>query len=133
MRDEGKESRPPQLAIRVFENCLETLTVAAFGASSKVVPKYISCVDLAARWVGADGTASFLAYPRAVFSNFAITLTTGRLLIVTTIDALRGQQSLGSGSLKQLEAACAAWFKLPNTGGIMIGHFWLTNEHIKLP
>ncbi len=34
----------------------------AFGASTKVVPKYFSPVDPAARWTGADGGAAFFAY-----------------------------------------------------------------------
>ncbi len=59
---ESKEGLPPDLTTRVVEEYLETLDDAAFGGSTKVVPKYISPVDPAARWTGADGGAAFFAY-----------------------------------------------------------------------
>jgi len=59
---DSKEGLPPELTTRVVEEYLETLDDAAFGASTKVVPKYISPVDPAARWTGADGGAAFFAY-----------------------------------------------------------------------
>ena len=59
---DSKEGLPPDLTTRVVEEYLETLDDAAFGASTKVVPKYISPVDPAARWTGADGGAAFFAY-----------------------------------------------------------------------
>ena len=59
---ESKEGLPPDLTARVVDEYLEMLDDAAFGASTKVVPKYISPVDPAARWTGADGGAAFFAY-----------------------------------------------------------------------
>ncbi len=59
---DSKEGLPPDLTTRVVEEYLETLDDAAFGASTKAVPKYISPVDPAARWTGADGGAAFFAY-----------------------------------------------------------------------
>ena len=59
---ESKEGLPPDLTARVIDEYLETLDDAAFGASTKVTPKYISPVDPAARWTGADGGAAFFAY-----------------------------------------------------------------------
>lgn len=59
---ESKEGLPPELTARVIDEYLETLDDAAFGGSTKVVPKYISPVDPAARWTGADGGAAFFAY-----------------------------------------------------------------------
>ncbi len=59
---ESKEGLPPDLTTRVVEEYLETLDDAAFGASTEVVRKYISPVDPAARWIGADGGAAFFAY-----------------------------------------------------------------------
>ena len=44
---------PPELTTRVVEEYLETLDDAAFGGATKVVPKYNSPVDPAARWTGA--------------------------------------------------------------------------------
>ena len=57
-----KEGLPPELTTRVVADYLETLDDAAFGASTKVVRKYISPVNPAARWTGADGGAAFFAY-----------------------------------------------------------------------
>ena len=59
---ESEEGLPANLSSRVVDEYLETLDDAAFGASTKVVPKYISPVDPAARWTGADGGAAFFAY-----------------------------------------------------------------------
>ncbi|SMY10413.1 transposase [Flavimaricola marinus] len=59
---ESKEGLPPELSARVIDEYLETLDDAAFGASTKVIPKYISPADPAARWTGADGGAAFFAY-----------------------------------------------------------------------
>lgn len=59
---ESKEGLPPDQTARVIDEYLETLDDAAFGASTKVVPRYISPVDPAARWTGADGGAAFFAY-----------------------------------------------------------------------
>lgn len=59
---DSKEGLPADLTNRVFDEYLQTLDDAAFGASTKVVPKYISPVDPAARWTGADGGAAFFAY-----------------------------------------------------------------------
>jgi len=59
---ESKEGLPPDFTNRVVEEYLETLDDAAFGGSTKVVPKYISPVDPAARRTGADGGAAFFAY-----------------------------------------------------------------------
>ena len=59
---DSKEGLPLELTSRVLDEYLETLDDAAFGGSTKVVPKYISPVDPAARWTGADGGAAFFAY-----------------------------------------------------------------------
>ncbi|WP_120633752.1 transposase [Ruegeria sp. EL01] len=59
---DSKEGLPSELISRVLDEYLETLDDAAFGASTKVVPKYISPVDPVARWTGADGGAAFFAY-----------------------------------------------------------------------
>ncbi|MFS4580016.1 transposase [Phaeobacter sp. C3_T13_0] len=46
---ESKEGLPPELTARVIDDYLETRDDAAFGAATKIVPKYISPVDPAAR------------------------------------------------------------------------------------
>lgn len=59
---EQKEGLPTDLTARVIDEYLETLDDAAFGASKKVVPKYILPVDLAVRSTGTDGGAAVFAY-----------------------------------------------------------------------
>ncbi len=59
---DSKEGLPPDLTSRAVDEYLETLDDAAFGASTDAVPKFISPVDPAARWTGADGGAAYFAY-----------------------------------------------------------------------
>ena len=59
---ESKEGLPADLTSRAVDECIEALNDAAFGASTKAVSKYISPVDPAARWTGADGGAAYFAY-----------------------------------------------------------------------
>jgi len=59
---ESKDGLPADLASRAVDEYLETLDDVAFGAATKVVPKYISPADPAARWTGADGGAAYFAY-----------------------------------------------------------------------
>ncbi|MEM8572740.1 MAG: IS1182 family transposase [Pseudomonadota bacterium] len=59
---ESKEGLPHDLRTGVVGEYLETLDDAAFGASTEVIPKYISSVDPAARWTDAVGGAAFFAY-----------------------------------------------------------------------
>ncbi|MEM9717105.1 MAG: hypothetical protein AAF826_11365 [Pseudomonadota bacterium] len=57
-----KEGLPLNLTTCVVEEYLEKLDDAAFGSSTKVVPKYILSVDLAVRWMGANGGAAVFAF-----------------------------------------------------------------------
>lgn len=59
---DSKEGLSPELTTRVVDEYLETLDDAAFGGSTKVILKYISPVDPAARWTGADGGAALFAH-----------------------------------------------------------------------
>ncbi|NKB29429.1 MAG: hypothetical protein GKR99_18470 [Rhodobacteraceae bacterium] len=59
---ESKDGLPADLTSRAVDEYLETLDDVAFGAATKVVPKYISPADPAARWTGADGGAAYFAY-----------------------------------------------------------------------
>lgn len=59
---ESNEGLPADLTSRAVDEYIETLNDAAFGASTKAIPKYISPVDPAARWTGADGGAAYFAY-----------------------------------------------------------------------
>ena len=59
---ESKDGLPVDLTSRAVDEYLETLDDVAFGAATKVVPKYISPAVPAARWTGADGGAAYFAY-----------------------------------------------------------------------
>lgn len=59
---DSKKGLPPDLTSRAVDEYLETLDDAAFGASTDAIPKFISPVDPAARWTGADGGAAYFAY-----------------------------------------------------------------------
>ncbi|WP_164658322.1 transposase [Tropicibacter sp. Alg240-R139] len=59
---DSKEGLPSNLTSRAVDEYIETLDHVAFGAATKVIPKYISPVDPAARWTGADGGAAYFAY-----------------------------------------------------------------------
>ena len=64
---------------------------------TKVVPKYISPVDPAARWTGADGGAAFCAYS----TNYMVDLDNAVIVDVEpsvpirTADARDGKQPVG--------------------------------------
>ena len=62
---DSKEGLPPDLTSRAVDEYLETLDgelANAFGAATDAIPKYVSPVDPAARWTGADGGAACFAY-----------------------------------------------------------------------
>ncbi|WP_324753161.1 IS1182 family transposase [Roseovarius sp. Pro17] len=59
---DSKEGLPSDLTSRAVGEYLVTLDDVAFGASTTAIPKYISPVDPAARWTGADGGAAYFAY-----------------------------------------------------------------------
>lgn len=59
---ESKDGLPADLTSRAVGEYLEALDDVAFGAATKVVHKYISPADPAARWTGADGDAAYFSY-----------------------------------------------------------------------
>jgi len=59
---DGKEGLPPDLTSRAVDEYLETLDDAAFGAATDAIPKYVSPVDPAARWTGADDNVQDLSH-----------------------------------------------------------------------
>jgi hypothetical protein len=59
---DSKEGLPRDLTSRAVDEYLETLDDVVFDAATKVVPKFISPADPAARWTGADGGAAYFAY-----------------------------------------------------------------------
>ena len=89
---EGKHGLPPELTSRAIDEYLETLDDAAFGASTKVVPKYISPVDPGARWTGADGGAAYFAYS----TNYLVDLDNAVIVDVEPTVPIRPAETLAA-------------------------------------
>ena len=89
---ESKQGLPPDLTSRAVDEYLETLKDAAFGASTKVVPKYISPVDPAARWTGADGGAAYFAYS----TNYLVDLDNAVIVDVELTAPIRPAETLAA-------------------------------------
>ena len=91
---DSKEGLPSNLTSRAVDEYIETLDHVAFGAATKVVPKYISPADPAARWTGADGGAAYFAYS----TNYMVDLDNAVIVDVeptAPIPASRGTCSKG--------------------------------------
>ncbi|NIA71401.1 transposase [Pelagibius litoralis] len=89
---DSKEGLPLELTSRALDEYLETLDDAAFGASTKAVPKYISPVDPAARWTGADGGAAFFAYS----TNYMVDLDIAVIVDVEPTVPIRPAETLAA-------------------------------------
>ena len=59
---DSKGDLPSEPTSRAVDEYLETLNDVDFGASTTAIPKFISPVDPAARWTGADGGAAYFTY-----------------------------------------------------------------------
>ncbi|WP_062120862.1 IS1182 family transposase [Aureimonas sp. AU40] len=70
---------------RAVEEYLAVLDDAAFGAATPVEPKFISPVDPAARWTGADGGLAYFAYE----TNYLIDLDNAIIVDVEPTTAIR--------------------------------------------
>lgn len=89
---DGKEGLPPELTSQAIDEYLETLDDAAFGAATKVVPKYISPVDPGARWTGADGGAAYFAYS----ANYMVDLDNAVVVDVEPTVPIRPAETLAA-------------------------------------
>lgn len=89
---DGKEGLPPELTSQAIDEYLETLDDAAFGASTKVVPKFISPVDPGARWTGADGGAAYFAYS----TNYLVDLDHSVIVDVEPTAPIRPAEALAA-------------------------------------
>lgn len=58
----GSEGLPAEAVDQAVREYLTVLDDAAFGATTPVVPKFISIADPASRWTGANGGLAFFAY-----------------------------------------------------------------------
>lgn len=89
---DGQKGLPPELSSQAIDEYLETLDDAAFGASTKVVPKYISPVDPGARWTGADGGAAYFAYS----TNYLVDLDNSVIVDVEPTAPIRPAEALAA-------------------------------------
>jgi len=75
----------PETARRAVKEYLATLDDPAYGAASKVTPKFISPSDPAAQWTGALRSAAFFAYA----DNYLIDVKSGIIMDVEASRAIR--------------------------------------------
>ena len=80
-----RKTRDSQGASRAMREYLATLDDAAFGAASKVTPKFISRSDPAAQWTGAMRGPAFFAYA----DNYLIDVKVGIIMDVEATRAIR--------------------------------------------
>jgi transposase len=81
----------PDEAPRAVREYLETLDDAAFGAASRVKPKFTSHSDPASQWTGARGGPAYFAYS----ANYLIDTDNGVILDVEATRSIR-QAEVGS-------------------------------------
>lgn len=89
---DGKDGIPPEKSSHAIDDYLNNLDDAAFGAATKVVPKYISPVDPGARWTGADGGAAYFAYS----TNYMVDLDNAVILDVEPTVPIRPAENLAA-------------------------------------
>ncbi len=81
----GSEGLPPEAVSHAVREYLAVLDDAAFGASTPVVPKFISIADPASRWTGANGGLAFFAYS----TNYLIDLKHAVIMDVEATTSIR--------------------------------------------
>jgi transposase len=81
----GSEALPPEAAGHAVSEYLAVLDDAAFGASTPVVPKFLSVADPASRWTGANGGLAFFAYS----TNYLIDLKHAVIMDVEATTSIR--------------------------------------------
>jgi len=79
------KERDPETASRAVKEYMATLDDAAFGAATKVTPKFVSPSDPAAQWTGAMRGPAFFAYS----DNYLIDVKVGIILDVEASRAIR--------------------------------------------
>jgi transposase len=81
----GSEGLPAEATSHAVREYLAALDDAAFGASTPVVPKFISIADPASRWTGANGGLAFFAYS----TNYLIDLKHAVIMDVEATTSIR--------------------------------------------
>src|SRR5213080_4605726 len=92
---EWKKERNPETASQAVKEYMATLDDAAFGAATKVTPKFVSPSDPAAQWTGAMRGPAFFAYS----NNYLIDVKVG---IIMDIEASRAIRQAEVGASKTM-------------------------------
>ena len=79
------KERDPETASRAVKEYMATLDDAAFGAATKVTPKFVSPSDPAAQWTGAMRGPAFFAYS----DNYLIDVKVGIIMDVEASRSIR--------------------------------------------
>jgi transposase/Pyruvate/2-oxoacid:ferredoxin oxidoreductase delta subunit len=82
---EWVKERDPESASRAVKEYMATLDDAAFGAATKVTPKFVSPSDPAAQWTGAMRGPAFFAYS----DNYLIDVKVGIIMDVEASRSVR--------------------------------------------
>src|SRR5678815_3437514 len=89
------KERDPETASRAVKEYMATLDDAAFGAATKVTPKFVSPSDPAAQWTGAMRGPAFFAYS----DNYLIDVKVG---IIMDVEASRSVRQAEVGASKTM-------------------------------
>src|SRR6201993_381889 len=89
------KERDPETASRAVKEYMATLDDAAFGAATKVTPKFVSPSDPAAQWTGAMRGPAFFAYS----DNYLIDVKFG---IIMDVEASRAIRQAEVGAVKTM-------------------------------
>src|SRR6201993_3481223 len=81
----GAAGLPPDAVSRAVDEYLAVLDDAAFGAATKVRPKFIAPADPAARWISMRGGPAFFAYS----ANYLIDVDNAIIVDVEATTAIR--------------------------------------------
>src|SRR5450432_3476499 len=92
---EWVKERDPETASRAVKEYMATLDDAAFGAATKVTPKFVSPSDPAAQWTGAMRGPAFFAYS----DNYLIDVKFG---VIVDVEASRAIRQAEVGAAKTM-------------------------------
>jgi hypothetical protein len=96
----GSDGLDPSVSNRAVNEYLAVLDDAAFGAASDVPPKFISPVDPAARWTGAQRGPAFFAYS----DNYLIDLKHAIIVDVEATTAIRQAEVMAAQTMVERTA-----------------------------
>src|ERR1700716_4325684 len=122
------KERNPETASRAVKEYMATLDDSAFGAATKVTPKFVSPSDPAAQWTGAMRGPAFFAYS----DNYLIDVKVGVIMDVEASRAIR-QAEVGAAKtmIERTEERFdikPEWLAADTAYGSAATLNWLVNE-----